>query len=382
MARVSMICGCLGPITFLPAIITGHMAEAKSALDKKNQTIGLALGYTFLFLWIIAGVYFFNHTPTPTSASNSAASTATPSNPDAPAVPMEYPIITNPTELLKTPMAWMPPKGVYKHILFNDSSQGIDASAELQKQVSEIRSTFIHGLIWMELNSLAFKVLPSQRKLQLTYETYRNNPTFWEYNSTVVPEKKTFYDPFYFPEETPQCFFNYDKTLVPPLERFADPMFRWCYGVRGLIFDLPSSFGSQEMITNLRVILIVRPGTKVGSLKIETLEGNLTREEPRSYQFKVMPSQLYAAIVYRVTDRKPIIISTQEKLFSLEDSKKLEAWIDKNMDEVLSHQPSSPLSISPPFTITPKDPSNPAAPKNEPPPQRTKVNFFFEPAKP
>jgi pSer/pThr/pTyr-binding forkhead associated (FHA) protein len=379
LAKVSMICGCLGPISFLPAIITGHMANAKTAVDKKNQTIGLALGYTFLFFWIIGLIYYFSQ-PSPAPKTSAASS---PAESNTPSTSMEFPALTNPIELLKTTMVWMPPKGIFRHILFNDPSPAIDSNASLQKEVSSIRSAFIHGLVWVELNSLSFKVLPSQRKLQFTYENYRNNPTFWEYNSTVVPEKKTLYDPFFFPQETTQCFFNYDKTILPPIDRFSDPIFRWCFGVRGLLFDLPSHFSPQETLTNLRVILIVRSGTKASTLQIETLEGNLTREEPRSYQFKVMPAQLFAAIVYRVTDRKPVIISTQEKHFSLDDSKKLEAWIQGNLDEIISRQPATPLSVSSPFTITPKEEgTHPAHPKNEPPPTKTKVNFFFEPTKP
>ncbi|MES2308094.1 MAG: FHA domain-containing protein [Verrucomicrobiota bacterium] len=368
LCKASMICGCLGPVAFLPAIVIGHAATPKSEADKKNQTIGLSLGYTFLFVWALVAIYFVNQpkaSATTASADNTEMTTAL--------ARLEYPILTNPLDLVKNSMVWLPPKGIYKHILFDEPNAAIEGNANLQKEVSALKSVFLHGLVWTELGSAAFKLQPSQRKLRLVYETYRTNPTFWEYNSTMVPEKKCYYDPFLFPDETPQFFYDYDRGIIPPLPRFAGSVFRWCFGVRGLTFNLPPNYNPQESLANLRVILIVRPGDKPSTLKIETLEGNLTRDEQKSYEYKIVPSTLYAAIVYRITDRKPVIVSTYEKYFSLEDTKAFETWVDKNLEEVISHQPNSSLAISEPFTVKDKAAAAEAA--------KPKVSFVVEPAK-
>lgn len=279
-------------------------------------------------------------------------------------------------------MVWLPPKGIYENILFNKPNTAIESNATIRKQVDEIRSVFLHGLVWYELPSYPFKELPSQQKLRYIYETYRTNPTFWEYNSTMLPEKKTYYDPFYFSAEAPQFFFDYDRSIIPPLPRFADPLFKWCFGVRGLIFNVPPQQSIKQDLANLRVILVVRSGDKPTTLSISTLEGNLTRNEEKSYEYPIVPSTLFAAIVYNVADRKPVVVSTHEKHFSLEDQKNLEKWLQKNLPAVIAFQPSSQLSISPTFTIQEKVETT--TPTTAPPPPekpKTKVNFVIEPVK-
>ncbi len=371
---LSSICetfGYLGFITFLPAIITGHMAQPITTENKKSQAIGLSLGYTFLFIWMGIGFYFLNQ---PGKKSNLATGgTAVESV-------FEYPTITSPLDLIKNPMVWMPPSGIYNYILFSKPNPEIEKNPALVKEVSSIKSILNHGLVWMQLSGSNFKIQKDQGKLSLILETYRSNPTFWEYDSTMVPEKKTYYEPFFFPKETPQFFYEKDPLLIPPIERFSSPEFTWCYGVRGMNFILPAQFDESESLSNLRVILVVKAGNTIANFKIDTLEGNLTRNEPKSYKFKVTPSILYAAIVYRITDRKPIIISTDDKYFSLEESKALETWINENLAQVIAFQPISWLAIAPPFTIKGKEQVKEQA-KDPSKPARPKVNFFIEEAK-
>ena len=368
LSGVSQTFGYLGLITFLPAIITGHLAQPKSPLDKSKQIVGLSLGYTFLFIWILFGLYWLNKPTTPTN-STTAIDAVTQQT-----VAYEYPLLNNPLTFIKAPMVWMPPKGIYKNILFNESNPAIESNAALLKEVTAVKSVFLHGLVWMELGTSAFKLQSSQQKLILTFETYRTNPTFWEYNSTMIPEKKTHYDPFFYTKETPQFFYEKDLSIVPPIARFADPKFTWCFGVRGITFNLPPDFDPNENLSNLRVILVTRAGEKPASFNFETTEGNLTRDETKSYDFKVAPSLLYAAIVYRITDRKPMIVSTYEKYFSLEDHKTLQEWLNKNLPEIISNQPSSSLAIAAPFTIKEKA----TAPESS---KKPKVNFFIQETK-
>lgn len=370
LSKASQICGFLGFIAFLPAIVIGHMAQPRTALDKKNQITGLTLGYLFLVIWI--GVFLY--------ISNKADTTDQPVAKTTVTVTLDFPIIQNPLEMIKNPMVWLPPKGIYENILFDKPNTAIDGNATIQKQVLEIRSVFLHGIVWKQLPSFPFKELPSQQKLKYVYETYRTNPTFWEYNSTMLPEKKTYYDPFYFPAEAPPFFFDYDRALIPPLPRFADPLFKWCFGVRGLLFNVPAKSAGNHSLANLRVVLLVRAGDKPTTLNIKTIEGNLTRNEEKAYEYPIVPSTLYAAVVYDNESRKPVVVSTYEKYFSLEDNKKLEAWLDKNLAQVLSYQPSSEMSISPPFTIEEKVEAPQQAPAPEKP--KVKVNFIIEPVKP
>lgn len=370
MDSLSSLCetfGYLGFITFLPAIITGHMAQPITAENRKSQAVGLSLGYTFLIIWICIGFYFLNQPAKKGKITKGQ---------DFEESVFEYPTLTSPLELIKNPMVWIPPSGIYNYILFNKPNTDIEKNPVLLKEVTSIKSIFTHGLVWMQIGSSNFKIQKDQGKLKFILETYRSNPTFWEYDSTMVPEKKTYYDPFFFPKETPQFFYEKDSLLIPPIERFSAPEFTWCFGVRGMNFVLPGQFNEAEPLSNLRVILVVKAGNTISNFKINTLEGNLTRNEEKTYDYKVTPSVLYAAIVYRITDRKPLIVSTYDKYFSLEDSKALESWVHEHLEEVVAYQPSSRLSIAPPFTIKEKEqlkePAKPAKPK---------VNFFIQETK-
>ncbi len=370
LSNISQTFGYWGFIAFLPAIITGHMAQPKTASDRKNQIVGLSLGYTFLFIWLGIGLYYYSSPSENVSVQKKSQTQATTQS----EIVYDFPIISNPLELIKNPMVWLPPSGIYNNILFNKPNPALEGNSALLKEVASIKSVLIHGLVWMELGSSSFKLQKALRKLQLTTETYRTNPTFWEYNSSMTPDKKSYYEPFFFPKETPQLFYDKDPTLVPSIARFSSPEFQWCFGIRGITFNLPPEFQETENLTNLRVVLVVRAGEKTSTLTIPTLEGNLTRNEPKTYNYNVTPSLLYAAIVYRISDRKPLIISTYEKYFSLEDAKGLEAWMMKNFDEVISHQPSSGLAVASPFTIKEKAVTPVTPPK-------PKVNFFIQETK-
>lgn len=58
-SKASFLCGCFGFLLFVPAIMLGHLSAPMTERAKIHRSLGLLLGYLFLFVWLGVFSYFF-----------------------------------------------------------------------------------------------------------------------------------------------------------------------------------------------------------------------------------------------------------------------------------------------------------------------------------
>ncbi len=363
-AFISFACGCAGPIAFIPAILFGHVAEPVTYEQKKNQQLGLVLGYFFLSVWLVVGGYYLatrQETPAKGSASADGAASAT-------TTALEVPRVNNALDLLRGTLAWAPPSKVIGSILgTGGKTVNIDPNQAAHREAffNELRSNWTHGLIVFQPD-IVRPLIPyaANQSVRFVIEDFTTKPTFWEYNSTVVPEKKTVVGPFIMPTLREDLFFDRDTTLTAKIPKFNDERFPWHNAQRGIQWNGESLKFEDRQASLLRWVVILKASTSLYSIKIDTLEGNLTRDEPKEYIYSYHPAEYLAQIVYLAGTEEVLALKINPDLFNLDDMEKAKRLLHAGFKEILARKPQSTIEIGAIFRL-PKleEIANPAAPR-------------------
>ncbi len=350
-ALVSFICGLMGVIAFFPAILFGHLASEANGRARLFRRIGLGLGYTFLIFWIIAGALFWNRVSSPPSLTATDMARG-----------LEPPLVSSAMPLLHGQVAWVPSQKALREILSPTSNieqfslpssiTAIDRVTALQ----EFRNTWQHGIMIYEPTFLGIYRDPdSPDTIRMILEDCVTNPTFWDYNSTVLPEKKPVLGPFYVPNLEHSFFFARNPRLTSKIPKFNEPEFPWRMAERGIqwsVKNLPPDL-IKHNLAQLRWLAILKPALIPSPLVLHTLEGNLLNETPKDYTFNVFPTEVLAEVLYLESSNTPLAIHLNENLYTLEEARAAKGFIDSNFGNILAHRPETETDIPTTFHFVP-----------------------------
>ncbi len=355
LALFSLICGMIGFIAFLPAIVLGHLAGDGNPATRRFRRTGLGLGYGFLAIWLLVIVWWLQRpkAATPSDfASKSIASVPTPAL-------LQPPSVVDAMALLRGPMTWVPSPELVDAILSPATGAEMFSlpavhgpNVDRMSALQEFRSTWKNGLVLFEAQILHSETsLQSPGVVQMVLEDVTTNPTFQEYNSTVVPEKKDVVGPFYVPGLENGLYFRRNPRLASRIPKFNEERFPWRMGERGVRWTEEGRFDQRYDLQQLRWICVLRPSAARAPLRIQTLEGGLLNDTPVEYNLPYYPAEILVEIFYMQDAQIPVTWRFNESLFKPDEMRVAKAMLDKNFKFIQSMRLASKNEIPLAFSL-------------------------------
>lgn len=364
-SQATLICGVLGFITFLPAIILGHLDKPDSIQREKQRDLGLTLGYGFLALWIVAGIFWGIRTKLSgpeakkTSSSEQIQSalgtnlSSQNSKLDAPKNNITYPTYRHSPSLKNSLFMWMPSESLRKSYQGRSTSEASDAlMGETPKAMKDFPVALRNGTLISESNVLGIFPGKLNSSVRLVLENCLTNPTLWKYNTTVVPEKKTLIQSFLFPDDA-IFFFDRDPQIVIPGDLVDQKQLPWHQSIRGVEWTQ----GNLDALRKtdpayVRLLWIVQSAEQARPYSILTIEGRQkTILSEVVYPLTVFPSQWIAVILYDVPNKQFLSVKSNHQILSLSEQTEIEALLQKSFSKILQQRPESERSATPGFRL-------------------------------
>lgn len=355
LVTASLICGCLGPVAFLPAIILGHLSTPWDERSRGHRRTGLMLGYFFLFLWLGAGWMMWEKQGTLVGSSLWPASKAYGGTIRVPSITEAYPLISG-------KLAWMPFQTALTLIRSEQSQINtlrLPAKSTAQSKpqaLADFVATWRDGLILYEPVVLRIDNAPNpEETMRFILEDCFSPPTFKtgeNYNSTVIPEKTPVVGPFYIPNLKRGLFYNRNPVLAARTAKFNNDQFLWRMAERGVQWpfaELPAQV--RQSTDGLRWVVILKPSVGTSLLELETREGDLLHDYPRKYSYNIFPAEVVAEVVYNDSTQSVISLRLNEGMYSINEARQAKALIESNFKAVLANRPADDLEIPTVFTL-------------------------------
>lgn len=346
-----LVCGCLGFIAFIPAIILGHMDKPDSISREKQRDIGLTLGYFFMAMWLVAGIVLMtrsgasssegvsektiSESPQTVSASNSTKL-------NLPKNDVSFPDFRK-KNIANSILMWMPSETLRKLTRDGTMVSSITdvTQGDTMKAMQEFPLMISQGFILSESRILRTKKSAQNHSLRLVLEDYLTAPTFWKWNTSVVPERKMCFNSFVIPEDS-LFFYDRDASLVGAWEPGDERELPWYQAYRGVEW----SQGDLNLIQNteissLRVMMILQSLDKPRSFVISTVEGRKKSQfNEVAYPFSVYPAHWVAAIVYDLNSQKTLSVKVNPAHYSSAEQIDVETQIQKHFLKILQMRPA------------------------------------------
>ncbi len=343
---ISYVFGCSGILGVIPAIFYGHKANPVTPEEESHQTKGLSLGYLFLFLWGIGVLFFWIYGD---KLSFKAEAQEVP-------VVLTVPQFKNGLQLLQGPVIWSPTRKQVQVAL--DKHKQPEDPKELRgfKQVyGELLAHWGKGLVVCEPELL--RVIPAfseKDQLKFVMEDFLTKPNFLDYNSTVVPEKKDPISHYLIPSLSSWMFFARDQNLTAKIERFNGEEFPWRNAYRGLKWIGPRFDYNVSQIPQIRILVILKPGSSLYPLTIHTREGTLNSDYSQKYRINYIPAEYLAIVVYVNQSRELLAIHTNSTVF--EDAQKelrAQSLIRASLSTIVDKKTEDEMIIPSSFSLVP-----------------------------
>ncbi len=358
-SQYSFICGCMGFIAFLPAIILGHLDRPNSMERQKLRDRGLVLGYLFFLLWIAGGIYYWRSNPTtPKQQETSNPLPAASKRPvqETAVQPLDFEKllkfskIREESSLSQYRFQWIPSALLRKaHQEKTTSQYQILKEAETFKALREFPEQIQKAVILSEVPLLRVNNSPHPREVRLVLEDCFTNPTFWKFNTSLTPSKKTVLNPFIFPPEDPLFFFDVDPYLNLKVTYPEPDKLPWYKAYRGLEWsqgDLKAIFNAE--IKDLCLVFLIQSNPQSTTIAIPSIEGKPDHLSSVFYPFDLYPSNWMAAVVYRKSDQKILGFKINTLLFTVPE---IETDLPKYFHQLIACKPESELHATPSFLI-------------------------------
>ena len=301
----SYVWGACGLLGIIPAIVYGHKANPGTSEEEKNQAKGLFYGYLFLFLWSFGSLFFwiYGDKISLKRGTNEVQSV------------LVAPVFKNGLNLLQEQVIWSPSRRQIQTI-FEPPAKDSKEFRQFNQIYGELRDHLSTHLVIYEPELL--RVIPAfsdKDHLRFVTEDFLTKPNFLDYNSTVIPEKKDPIGHFLIPSLSSWMFFARDQNLQAKIERFNGEKFPWRNAYRGMIWKGDLFDFNASQIPDIRLFLILKPGTSFYPLTIHTREGNLNSDYDRKYLIKYVPAEYLAIVVYVNKTSEVLAIHTNSMVF-------------------------------------------------------------------
>jgi hypothetical protein len=341
-ALLSYVFGLMGPICFIPAIIFGHLCPKASGDLASKRVIGMALGYLFLGVWFVVGLYYLGcFGDRPRKAIHMRGSSAQ-------SVQVNIPPVSDALGLLQGDLLWCPPMRVVQEALASAGRSSTAAAktsfkgADGTEVLEMVRSVWMNGLIVFEPEILRVTLGDDLRSGRCILEDYRSNPTFLQFNSTVVPVKKNVAGPFIIPNLDYWTFFQRDRSQPVSIARFDRDDIPWSGAFRGIEFALDEmSPDVQNKPDLLRCCMLLRPSTAPCRLVINTREGNEQKDWDKSYTCNLYPAEFVGFFFYHLANPSVLKLQLNPVYFRGEVEEKAGRLIRQGLSMIVSNRPAS-----------------------------------------
>jgi pSer/pThr/pTyr-binding forkhead associated (FHA) protein len=341
-AFLSYVCGCAGAVGFLPAIYYGHQANPATSKEEKHQARGLMLGYLFLFLWVFGSMFFviYGDKLSPKSRAEQVAEV------------LEAPKLADGLKHLQGTLMWSPARKQIQ--LFTGKPPEDPKERRAFNQLyGDARSHWETGLIVYQPDIL--KVIPAfseKDHLKFVIEDFLTKPTFMDFNSTVVPEKKDPIGHFIIPSLSSSMFFARDQNLRANIDRFNTDEFPWHNAYRGIAWMGGAFDFNASQIPLLRILFILKPGDKTYSFSIKTREGNLNSDFDQTYRLSYYPAEYLAMVVYVDNTDAVLALQTNSSAFANpRDELRAQSLIRANLWKILQAKPEDEDGMASTFKL-------------------------------
>ncbi len=198
-------------------------------------------------------------------------------------------------------------------------------------------------------------------RLHLVLEDAFTKVTFWDYNSTVVPEKQPVVGMFYAPTLTNTLYYVRNPKLTAKIPKFNGEEFPWRMGEHGVEWSVVGlRVNVKRDLGRFRWFVILKPHPVPMRFSIHTLEGDLFRNIPKDYPMNVYPAEVLAEVLYLDSDKAPLQIRVNASLPWDDDPQAIVNLLTLHFKDILAHKPRDPTEIPHVFRLESADSSKTA----------------------
>ncbi len=334
--------------------------EKVSGLSQRlnRKTLLISFGAAFAFFWIVvlafAIPYFSKQRRAESSLSNSLTSNLS---------ALSSPQIASTMGLLQGKWTWSPsPEGravLYSTMARMDTLRlgAVNKVKDKQKAIEEFRNAWEHGVVVYE--PLFERIEQDETQSDMVHfvlEDALTKPTFWDFNSTVVPEKQAVLGMFYTPGITNTLYYVRNPKLASKIPKFNEPEFPWRMGEHGIQYSIAGlPVNLLHDVGKLRWMVLLKINPIVSKLTIHTIEGDLFRNIPREYPLSVFPAEVLAQVLYLDSASAPLQVRVNKALPWDDDPQVVANLITTYFKNILSQKPQTPMEIPSVFTLVSSD---------------------------
>jgi len=327
-------------------LVLSHPEEKISGLSGGRSQIWIwAVGVFVLFWAVVLGIGW----PMVHQHVRPAA-TAPSLRKEAPIVP---PVVSAPGQLVRGAWTWAPSPeahaAIYSTVVKLDSVSlgAASGTKDKQKAMEEFRNAWEHGLVVCEPTFERIEKDGAQGDaVHFVLEDCLSKPTFWDFNSTVLPEKRAVMGSFYVPGLTNSLYFIRNPRLTAKIAKFNSEEFPWHLGERGVTWPMSTiKVDWNKDLGRLRWLAILKVQPVSSRMVLHTLEGDLLRNTPKEYPLSVFPAEVLAEVLYIDSAPAPLQVRLNPALAWEEDSQNVSHWISTHFKEILAAKPLAPMEV-------------------------------------